>query len=70
MGADTLRSTLFTNMKQTKRTVLFEGHGWGHGVGLCQWGARGRAIAGQSYEDILKTYYPGAILKRLNLAAR
>jgi stage II sporulation protein D len=35
------------------------GSGNGHGVGLCQWGAIGRARAGQSARTILKTYYPG-----------
>lgn len=33
------------------------GGGWGHGVGMCQWGAIGRARAGQRYREILKTYY-------------
>jgi stage II sporulation protein D len=65
MGADTLRSTLFTNMQQTKNSVRFEGHGWGHGVGLCQWGAHGRAMAGQTYEQILQTYYPKAKLVKI-----
>ena len=35
------------------------GSGNGHGVGLCQWGAIGRARAGQNARSILKTYYPG-----------
>ena len=41
------------------RNLLFVGRGYGHGVGMCQWGARGRAIAGQSAEQILAAYYPG-----------
>lgn len=41
-----------------------EGGGWGHGVGMCQWGAIGRARAGQSYEQILRTYYYGIELER------
>ena len=41
-----------------------EGLGWGHGVGLCQWGAVGRARAGQSARIILETYFPGAHLAR------
>lgn len=70
MGADSFRSTLLTNMKASKTSVLFEGHGWGHGVGLCQWGARGRAIAGQTYATILKAYYPGGSLKKIEDSAR
>lgn len=34
------------------------GHGWGHGVGLCQWGARGMAGHGTSYLGILEHYFP------------
>jgi stage II sporulation protein D len=62
IGPELLRSTLLTNMKVGKKSVYFEGRGWGHGVGLCQWGARGRALAGQHYKDILQTYYPKAKL--------
>jgi stage II sporulation protein D len=39
--------------------VLVRGRGWGHGVGLGQYGARGRADDGQSYEQILAAYYGG-----------
>jgi len=41
------------------------GAGAGHGVGMCQWGAVGRAKAGQRYAQILATYYPGTRLERL-----
>ena len=40
------------------------GFGWGHGVGLCQWGAIGRSRAGHDYDAILTTYYPGAKIER------
>jgi len=38
---------------------LFRGRGNGHGLGMSQWGARGRAAAGQDYKKILSTYYSG-----------
>ncbi len=41
-------------------TWIFTGGGWGHGVGMCQTGAIGRAEAGQSYREILSHYYNGA----------
>jgi len=41
-----------------------DGMGAGHGVGLCQWGAVGRARAGQRFEQILAAYYPGTTLER------
>lgn len=43
--------------------LTVRGRGNGHGVGMCQWGAIGRARAGQSYEHILAAYYPGAQLR-------
>jgi stage II sporulation protein D len=40
-------------------SFVIEGGGLGHGVGLCQWGARGMAAAGKSANDILNFYFPG-----------
>jgi stage II sporulation protein D len=45
--------------------VTATGGGFGHGIGLCQMGALGRAQAGQSYAEILAAYYPGTELARL-----
>lgn len=44
---------------------IFRGAGWGHGVGMCQVGAIGRAEAGQSYQDILRHYFNGAQAERI-----
>ncbi|NDH88553.1 MAG: hypothetical protein EBY61_08035, partial [Actinobacteria bacterium] len=44
-------------------TILFEGGGWGHGVGMSQYGALGRAEAGIVAEDILEYYYEGTIVE-------
>ena len=43
-------------------TLVLEGNGWGHGVGLCQYGASGFAARGGTYRQILSRYYPGAEL--------
>ncbi len=45
--------------------VVIEGTGYGHGVGMCQWGAIGRARAGESYLEILMSYFPGTDLRRI-----
>jgi SpoIID/LytB domain protein len=45
---------------QTRPQVAFGGRGFGHGVGLQQWGARGAALAGLDTDAILAHYYPGA----------
>jgi len=45
--------------------LVAAGAGSGHGVGMCQWGAIGRARAGQSYEKILTTYYSGTKIEKI-----
>jgi stage II sporulation protein D len=56
---DTLPSNRF-EFEVTDDEVIVRGRGWGHGVGLGQYGARGRAEQGESYEEILAAYYDGA----------
>ena len=49
-------------------SVRFCGHGWGHGVGLGQWGAKGMALAGLSYRFIDQHFYSGATWANLDTA--
>jgi SpoIID/LytB domain protein len=69
LGLAPLRSTMFAADvfydKDFVKGLLIYGGGWGHGVGLCQSGAAGRAEAGLTYEQILPAYYPGAALSDL-----
>ncbi|MEA3369617.1 MAG: SpoIID/LytB domain-containing protein, partial [Candidatus Ratteibacteria bacterium] len=58
IGPDIIKSTNF-RMKRVDQAIEFSGKGWGHGVGLCQWGARGMARKGYKYDKILNFYYPG-----------
>ena len=62
-GGEILPSTYFSVEPEYRdgrvARVTFRGRGNGHGVGMCQWGAIGRARAGQSFRTILGTYYPG-----------
>ena len=63
-GGEILYSTYFSvDSSQERdgylRSLSLHGGGNGHGVGMCQWGAIGRARAGQDYRTILATYYPG-----------
>ena len=67
VGGEILSSTSFSLATERNKAgalarVVLEGHGYGHGVGMCQWGAIGRARAGQSFRTILRTYYPGTAL--------
>src|SRR6056297_3869613 len=54
----TLKSTLFTLHKKGS-DIHFSGNGLGHGVGMCQWGAKGFANAGWNYSNILSFYFSG-----------
>jgi len=47
-------------VKKYPRFYMFSGYGWGHGVGMCQWGALGLAVRRSNEEKILGIYYPGA----------
>jgi stage II sporulation protein D len=46
-------------------TFLFQGKGWGHGVGMSQWGAKAMAENGWPAEKIVRYYYPGTELRKL-----
>ena len=61
-GARPLPSTIPTtryNFEVSADEVVLHGLGWGHGVGMGQWGAHARALAGQSANEILAAYYGG-----------
>ncbi len=59
IGPDILRSTNF-NVTLVGPYAAFEGLGWGHGVGMCQWGAYYMARARKKADEILNFYYPGS----------
>jgi stage II sporulation protein D len=63
VGPRRLPSTWFT-VRDGGDRFLLQGHGWGHGVGMCQWGAAYLAERGQTGEQILRFYYPGIELTR------
>jgi stage II sporulation protein D len=64
LGYARLPSLLF-DVTSAGGVAVFRGRGSGHGVGLCQWGARARAQRGESYREILSHYYPGAEIRRM-----
>ena len=43
-------------------SLTISGRGFGHGIGLSQWGAEERAVAGQGHRTILAFYYPGTTI--------
>jgi stage II sporulation protein D len=63
LGSSAVRLSA-TREADTVSGLRADGTGWGHGVGLCQWGAVGRARAGQDATTILQTYFPGSRIER------
>ena len=64
LGPDRIRSTRFA-VYSDGPGILFVGQGWGHGVGLSQWGAKGMADLAYDFTAILKHYFPLADLVSL-----
>ncbi|HBB67039.1 MAG: hypothetical protein A2X28_08905 [Elusimicrobia bacterium GWA2_56_46] len=61
-----IKSTMITRIAPLNGGYEFTGRGWGHGVGMCQEGAKHMALAGRNYKKILRHYYPGAEIKDVN----
>lgn len=64
LGYGKLKSTWF-EVEQTPGSLVFRGSGYGHGVGLCQWGAKAMAEEGKTYKEILEFYYPKAVVRKV-----
>jgi stage II sporulation protein D len=54
--------TCFSAPAGSGALLVFNGHGWGHGVGMSQYGAYGYALHGSTFDQILSHYYPGTTL--------
>lgn len=64
LGPNVIKSANF-QVNIRGRYVTFHGKGWGHGIGMCQWGAYGMARERWKAEEILDYYYPGAEISRV-----
>jgi stage II sporulation protein D len=62
-----LPSTLFLFKSSPKKPSIVHliGGGFGHGRGMCQWGAIGMALKNKTYKDILNFYYPNLKISKL-----
>jgi stage II sporulation protein D len=65
MRGGILNSSKFDVRMSPDGGAVIEGGGWGHGIGMCQVGAMGRARAGQNYRTILRAYYPGTEIRKV-----
>ncbi|MDR1259904.1 MAG: SpoIID/LytB domain-containing protein [Endomicrobium sp.] len=60
-----IKSHSFYSIKNYNNKFNFKGKGWGHKVGLCQWGAKFMAEKGKNYRDILYYFYPGTKISKI-----
>jgi SpoIID/LytB domain protein len=58
--------SIWFRLTASGRSAVLTGRGWGHGVGLVQWGAEGKAARGLSYHEILGYYYGGLQPQRIS----
>lgn len=65
IGSTQIRSLLF-EVSSDEENFFFKGTGFGHGVGLSQWGSRGMADAGKSYKEILNHYYTNVTIANID----
>lgn len=65
LGSTRMKSTLLTSLTMSGDKVTMKGKGYGHGVGLAQWGARGMASQGKPAQDIITYFFSGARLSKL-----
>ncbi len=61
-----LKSIWFDLVMDENKNVIITGKGYGHGVGLCQWGSIGQSRAGKNFKEILSHYFPGTKISYLN----
>jgi stage II sporulation protein D len=65
VGSELMRSTLVEEMRVEGNNLVVTGRGFGHGVGMCQWGANKMATEGKSAEEIVKFYYQGVTVDKI-----
>jgi stage II sporulation protein D len=60
-----IKSNTFKSIKKQGDKFFFIGNGWGHKVGLCQWGARGMGLDGKNHRQIIAFYYPKTKIEKV-----
>lgn len=65
LGSTRMKSTLLDEVRLNGDQVIFKGRGYGHGVGMSQWGAYNMAKQGKKAEDIIKHYFKGVQIVKL-----
>lgn len=70
VGSTKMKSTKITNLVVSSKSVYLEGLGYGHGVGLSQWGSKILADEGKTYDEILNFYFDNIELTKFKLSVK
>ena len=65
LGGTQFKSTLLESIEVKGDTITFSGRGYGHGVGMSQWGAYGMAEEGANAQEIVQHYFKGVSIEKL-----
>jgi stage II sporulation protein D len=65
LGSTELRATWVDPPEVSGNSVVFSGRGFGHGVGMCQWGANAWAEQGRSAQEIVESFFPGTNIQKI-----
>lgn len=65
LGNDKMRSIFLKDISVQGGNLVMKGKGYGHGVGMCQWGAKKMATDGKSPEDIIRFYFQGITIDKI-----
>ena len=65
LGSTKMRSTLITSLRAQEGKLVMAGTGYGHGVGMSQWGAYGMAQAGSTAVEIVTYYFRDVTIEKL-----
>ncbi|WP_236686947.1 SpoIID/LytB domain-containing protein [Ornithinibacillus contaminans] len=66
IGGTIFKSYLIDSLEQQNGKYTMKGRGYGHGVGMSQWGAHFMGQRGKTYEEIISFYYPGTTIKHIS----
>jgi len=65
LGSEQMRSTLLTGLSIQNGQLVVTGKGYGHGVGMSQWGARALAEQGKTAEEIIQYFFKGVKIEKI-----
>ena len=65
IGVNIFKSPTITSIVDDVSSITMNGAGWGHGIGMSQWGAYQMSKENISYRDILSFYFPGSVIEKL-----